>query len=190
MPREIGEIISLTQSIILARQLDIVQQSIVSNKSFQAEVSLKQDLAELFLQEETLWKNKYREAWLTCNDLNTKLFHTSTLIKRRRNNISSLKLPYGAWTSDRATIGSCFTNHFSSLFSTSSLVINDDLLNLFDSFISTIENLALCAIPSEYEIFTTLSSIGSTKALKLNAFTTLFYKKYWDIVKHVVLQCV
>jgi hypothetical protein len=133
----------------LTRQLDIIQQSIVSDQSFQAKVSLKQDLTELFPQEETLWKNKSRETWLTCKDLNTKFFHTSTLIKRRRNTITSLKLPSGAWISDRATIESCFTNHFSSLFSSSLPDIENDLLNLFDNSISTEENLALCSIPSE-----------------------------------------
>ncbi len=58
----------------LTRQLDIVQQSNVSDKSFQAEVSLKQDLAKLFLQEKTLWKNKSRETWLTCKDLKILLY--------------------------------------------------------------------------------------------------------------------
>jgi hypothetical protein len=100
----------------LTRQLDIIQQSTTSEQSLQAEISIKQDLTNLFLQEEILWKNKSRETWLTCKDLNTKFFHTSTLIKRRRNAITTLKLPSGAWVSDRASIGSSFTNHFSSLF--------------------------------------------------------------------------
>jgi hypothetical protein len=100
----------------LTRQLDIIQQSTTSEQSLQAEISIKQDLTNLFLQEEIFWKNKSRETWLTCKDLNTKFFHTSTLIKRRRNAITTLKLPSGAWVSDRASIGSSFTNHFSSLF--------------------------------------------------------------------------
>jgi hypothetical protein len=42
-------------------------------------------------------------------------------------------------------------------------IIDDDLLSLFDPCISQDDNLSLCAIPSEQEIFNALSSIGSLK---------------------------
>jgi hypothetical protein len=45
-------------------------------------------------------------------------------------------------------------------------------------------------IPSEQEIFSVLNSMGSTKALGPDGFTALFYKKYWHIVKEVVLACI
>jgi hypothetical protein len=61
---------------------------------------------------------------------------------------------------------------------------------LFDISVSSEENQEICALPSKQEILSTLSSIGSTKAPGPDGFTTLFYKKYWDIVKHVVLRCV
>jgi hypothetical protein len=38
--------------------------------------------------------------------------------------------------------------------------------------------------------FSVLSNIGSTKALGSNGFTALFYKKYWSIVKDVVLSSI
>jgi hypothetical protein len=69
-------------------------------------------------------------------------------------------------------------------------VIDNDLLNLFDISVSSEENQEICALPSKQEILSTLSSIGSTKTPGPDGFTTLFYKKYWDIVKHVVLRCV
>jgi hypothetical protein len=100
------------------------------------------------------------------------------------------KLISGAWVSDRATIGSSFTNHFISLFASSKPAIDNDLLNLFDTSISSEENQEICALPSEQEILSALSSIGSSKAPGPDGFTALFYKKYWDIVKHVVLRCV
>jgi hypothetical protein len=69
------------------------------------------------------------------------------------------KLISGAWVSDRATIGSSFTNHFISLFASSKPAIDNDLLNLFDTSISSEENQEICALPSEQEILSALSSI-------------------------------
>jgi hypothetical protein len=56
--------------------------------------------------------------------------------------------------------------------------------------VSSEENISLCSIPSEKEIFDALVSIGSTKAPGPDGFTALFYHKFWSIVKMVVLNCV
>ena len=153
-------------------------------------MQLQKSLDDLLLQEESLWRNKSRETWLTCKDLNTKFFHTSTIIKRRRNAIDFLKLPSGVWSSKRQSIGNYFTTHFKDLFSSSAPILDDDLLSLFDNCISTEANVSLCAIPLEQEIFSVLTSIGSTKAPGLDGFIALFYKKYWHIVGEVVLSCI
>jgi hypothetical protein len=175
---------------LLSSQLDTVQQLPPSDQSRHLEFSLKFELNNLLHQESILWRNKSRETWLTCRDLNTRFFHISTLIRRRRNSIDFLKTSSGDWISDRNAIGGCFTSHFNSLFSSSQPSINDDLLNLFDNCISSDENISICSIPSEQEIFDTLSSIGSTKSPGPDGFTALFYKKYWDVIKDVVLKCI
>jgi hypothetical protein len=96
--------------------------------------------------EETLWRNKSREQWLTCRDLNTKFFHLSTVIKRRRTAIDFLKLSSGAWISDRQAIGNTLCAHFADLFTTSAPLIPDEMLNLFDNMISIEDNLSICII--------------------------------------------
>jgi hypothetical protein len=171
-------------------QLDQVQQSSPTPFSFDQEMMLQNNLDNLLIQEESLWRNKSRETWLTCKDLNTRFFHTSTVIKRRRNAIDFLQLPSGLWSSERQDIGNFFTSHFKNVFNSSIPTLDEDLMSLFDNCISPKENAFICEIPIEQEIFTTLSEMGSTKAPGLACFTALFYKKYWNIIKDVVLSSV
>jgi hypothetical protein len=112
------------------------------------------------------------------------------LIKRSRNAIDFLKHPSGAWSSKRQEIGNCFTSHFRNVFTSSVPILDEDLLSLFDNCISTEKNATICPIPSEQDILYALSNIGSPKAPGLNGFTTLFYKKYWNIVKDAVLSSI
>jgi hypothetical protein len=69
--------------------IDYVQQVSPSSSSFELEVSLKLDLVNLLVKEESLWRSKSKKTWLICKDLNTKYFHTSTLIKRRANVVAT-----------------------------------------------------------------------------------------------------
>jgi hypothetical protein len=52
---------------------------------------------------------------------------------------------------------------------------NDELLDLFQSYISHDENIVLYAIPTESEIFVALSSLEISKALGSDGITALFY---------------
>jgi hypothetical protein len=96
----------------------------------------------------------------------------------------------GVWTLERQEIGNCFTFHFKNVFSTSTPILDEDLLSIYDNYMSLKENESICAIPLKQEIFSTLSSIGSTKAPGLDGFIALFYKKYRNIVKDEVLSSI
>jgi hypothetical protein len=97
-------------------QLDHIQQSPPSTFSFDQEMMLQNHLDNLLIQEESLWCNKSRETWITCKDLNTRFFHTSIVINRRRNAIDFLQLHYALWSSKRQDIGNFFTSHFKNVF--------------------------------------------------------------------------
>jgi hypothetical protein len=170
--------------------IDKVQQLPPCSTSISTEKNIKIALDEMLLQEETLWKSKSRENWLTCTNLNTKLFHTSTLISRRSNAVNFLKTNAGGWISDRIEIGGNFVDRFSSLFSSTIPQLDAELLELFPPIISVEDNQSLISIPTEKEVFEVLSSLGSSKAPGPDGFSALFYKKYWSIVKREVLECV
>jgi hypothetical protein len=53
-------------------------------------------LQEQLLREEMLWKQKSKETWLSCTDLNTKFFHAYVACRRRYNSISCLRAADGS----------------------------------------------------------------------------------------------
>jgi hypothetical protein len=132
-------------------------------------------LKEYLKQEKSLWRSKSRVQWLTCKDLNIKFFYTNALIRHRRNAIDRLYSPNAGWLTDRIDIGDCFVSHFNDLFTSSTPLPNDELLDLFQSYISHDENIVLYAIPTESEIFVALSSLEISKALGSDGITALFY---------------
>jgi hypothetical protein len=134
-----------------------------------------------------LWKQKSRELWLTCTDLNTKFFHASTMCHRRYNSISSLKSLDGSSICRRENIGAYLVDHFSNIFSTSHTPLIDNLSDLVIEVIFVEENARICIIPDEHEIFAAIKELGLTKAPSPDGMTGLFYKTYWPIVKDSVV---
>lgn len=51
--------------------------------------------------EALFWRQKSRDKWLSDGDRNTKFFHLTTKIRRRRNKIDGLFDDAGIWTEDQ-----------------------------------------------------------------------------------------
>lgn len=64
------------------------------------ENTITSELDKALEQEELLWRQKSRETWLHAGDWNTKFFHLSTIIRKRRNRICKLKDEIGNWCED------------------------------------------------------------------------------------------
>jgi hypothetical protein len=170
-------------------EIDFIQSYPHSLVNVAKEKSLQVALQEQLLREEVLWKQKSRELWLTCTDLNTSFFHAATSCRRRYKSISFLNIEGGSILTSRDAIGNHLVNHFSNLFSSSGPNL-DPLKDLFEETISVEENTALCLIPDEVEIFNAISNLGQNKAPGPNGMAGLFYKTYWNIVKQNVVDSV
>jgi hypothetical protein len=179
-----------TQIKSLMSQINTIQSSPHSPSSVAMKVSLQAALQEQLLRAEVLWKQKSRELWLSCTDLNTKFFHASTACRRRYNSISCLRSADGSNIRRRENIGSLLVNHFSNLFTTTHPVFDDSFNDLVDNVISEEENTRLCVIPDECEIFLDILELGLNKAPGPDGMTWLFYKSYWQIVKISVIDSV
>ncbi|KAB1219839.1 hypothetical protein CJ030_MR3G009481 [Morella rubra] len=172
----IGNLHSNIQRI--QRELEFIQDQSATAQNGVLEANLRQALIEEQRKEELLWKSKSRVTWLTSSDLNTKFFHISTIVRRRRNAIEFLKTPTGSWLNSRPEIGKLFTDSFSKLFTSTRPVLPSDLEGLISPEITDEENLFLCQIPSEREIWDAVRQIGSRKAPGPDGLTALFYKQF------------
>lgn len=79
--------------------------------------------------------------------------------------------------------------YFQNLYQSSVPDIPEDLDGLISAVFSDQDNQMLCGIPSVEEIHTLLS-MGSYKAPRPNGMTTIFYKKFWDILGQDVIKMV
>ena len=60
-------------------------------------LSLKEELWSLLVQEEKLWQQRAKTAWLKDGDQNSKFFHSTASHYFRRNEILKLQRDDGSW---------------------------------------------------------------------------------------------
>ena len=68
-----------------------------------------------------MWALKSRVNWLIQGDRNTAFYHVSTLVRRKRNKISSIKDRMGEWLHDENEVKEFIREGFSSIYTTSLL---------------------------------------------------------------------
>lgn len=142
---------------------------------------------EQLRNEESPLRQKSRVNLLPSSDLNMKFYYLSTTIRRRRNEIDSIKIEPGNWTMDQNIIESTFINCFRTIFSSSHKEVPEVLENLFEKQILDQDNEHLTALTTEEEIYGALKQIPNHKALGLNKMMSLFYKHFWKIIKREVI---
>ena len=154
------------------------------------EAALNIELNDWCERGELKWKQKSCELWLREGDHNLKFFHLSTLVRRRRNQITEILLPDGNWILSRRKIGEYFAKYFLKVFQSSNPLISDNLEDLILPSISEVENEDLTRIPEINEIKEVVWEMHPLKALGPDGFSSLFYKKYWTTVSPQVVSAI
>ena len=172
------------------KQIQDIQQEESSLNNFHLEACLKHELNEWMLRNEILWRQKSRETWLREANKNSKYFHLSIVIRRRRNSIDAIKSDTGGWITDKKSIREHFLLKFRKLFKEETVDFPENLDNLIPPSIMVDDNEDLCRIPSPLEIKKTLFDMPAQKAPGPDGFPILFYKRYWDVVGTNVIKAV
>lgn len=142
-------------------------------------------------QEELIWFQKSREKWIVHGDRNTKFFHMSTIIRRRRNKVDMLKNDENKWVSDAKELEELAVSYFKRLYSMNDVEAGVQALPMrgFASLTSQ-EHTNLNRTFSAAEVETAVRAMGSFKAPGPDGFQPVFYQRCWETVGASVVRFV
>ncbi|KAG7551702.1 Ribonuclease H domain [Arabidopsis thaliana x Arabidopsis arenosa] len=174
--------ITIVQNLIEAAQTDDL---------LAREEQLLKSFDTLLEQEEVLWFQKSREKFIALGDMNTTFFHTSTVIRRRRNRIEMLKDSENRWVSEKEELEKLALDYYKRLYSMED--VNEEREYLPQegfTALSREEKEELSKPFSAGEVCVTVKSMGSFKAPGPDDFQPVFYQKCWETVGESVTRFV
>ncbi|WCJ29423.1 LINE-1 retrotransposable element ORF2 protein [Euphorbia peplus] len=147
------------------------------------ERQILEELNEVLRQEEMIWFQKSRVQWLLFGDRNTTFFHTSTIIRRRRNKVEGLQNEDGIWVWDQLELKNIAVRFFLKLY-TEDYPSRPQLISrcLFPS-ISETEYDRLCCAFSATEVKSAIFSMAAFKAPGPDGFHASFFQKCWSTME-------
>ncbi|XP_061998979.1 uncharacterized protein LOC133716290 [Rosa rugosa] len=128
------------------------------------ESELIQEYETIREQENLFWRQKSRDKWLQGGDRNTRFFHLTTLVRRRKNKIEGLFDKDGNWFTDSASMKNISVDFFVDLFS---LKNYEDIRFTIPWLFPAIDQLTLdniCKPVTLVEVKNSLFDIGGLKA--------------------------
>ncbi|KAF3661675.1 hypothetical protein FXO37_12812 [Capsicum annuum] len=148
------------------------------------EHTLVRDYRLILQQEQEFWRLKSRISWLAEGDNNTRFFHTSTLNRRRRNRINSLRDDSRNWNYSEENIKNSIFQYYNNLYSTEhhAAPLGFQLNPSSRGSICKEDHSRLEAIPEITEIKSVVFSFKPDKTPGADGIHPLLYQRYWDII--------
>lgn len=138
--------------------------------------------------EEDFWKLKLRILWLNNEDANTKFFHISSLQRRYRNRITSLRDGVGNYITNEELIKIHIIDFYQSLYSTKITSSNCRFLIGNHPVVPPETASTLIAPLSRKEVVDTILSFKPLKAPGPNGLHLFFYQQYLNLVGDSVIN--
>ncbi|BFG30724.1 hypothetical protein CerSpe_169980 [Prunus speciosa] len=133
---------------------------------------------------------KSKVQWLKEGDNNMKFFHAKTVTRQGRNKIRGLEDEVREWHEDEKKIQGITVKYFEQLFTSSSPLQFDEIINCVDHRVSEQHNCELTQEVMEVEIQEVIFQIPPTNASRPNGLTGGFYHNYCDIMGDDVVEAV
>lgn len=141
------------------------------------EEALSKELDVVMEQEEIIWFQKSREKYVAFGGRYTRYFHTSTVIRRKRNRIEALKDDEGQWVSSHIELESLAVGYYKRLYSMEDveLVVHELPPEGFPA-LTREEVQLLNRTFTHSDVKKAIRSMGKYKAPGLDGFQPVFYQ--------------
>ena len=141
-------------------------------------------------QEEEYWTLKSRLNWVAYGDRNTSFFHVSTLVRRYRNKIRSIKNSVEEWITNEEEVKNFILSEYQKLFEIGLYGSNPptDLENFPCCVLSEEDKDCLSIAVTVEEIRQGLWSLKPFKALGVDGLHAGFFQFFWEDVKGSVCK--
>uniref|UniRef100_A0A803QR35 Reverse transcriptase domain-containing protein n=1 Tax=Cannabis sativa TaxID=3483 RepID=A0A803QR35_CANSA len=140
-------------------------------------------LNEALAREEIFWRQKSRVAWLKEGDRATKFFMASTVTRRRRNYIQSIKDEEGNHYEEMKDITKALIDKFSNIFSKVNYRGSITDFNWHYDMLSLPQSEELYLTPTIEEVLRALMSMGRDKAPGPDGIPAAFFRSHWDTIR-------
>ncbi|XP_038971839.1 uncharacterized protein LOC120104572 [Phoenix dactylifera] len=144
----------------------------------------------LLRQHEIFWRQKSRVQWVNEGDRNTRFFHRTTVIRRQRSMIHSLRDGSGRRVEGEPAVGQVLLDFFRARWTEDEGPGADDHLPRADVGITDDENMTLVRPVSAEEVQEAVWALAADKAPGPDGFPPIFFRRYWGIIREAVIEAV
>ena len=148
---------------------------------------LKQEINELLVKENLMWRQWAKAFWLVDGDKNSRYFHTRATQRHCKNKILGVKDSSGAWIAQPEGIAKTFTTYYQHLFESSNPTLG---LNSMVKVVTNDMNAQLSQEFMAWEVEVALKHMAPLKAPGPDGMPPLFYQNYWNLVGNDVTKTI
>lgn len=170
------------------KEVEIKAETDSSNQTIEEFNSAKLNLNQILDCEEKFWRQRAKVKWLNEGDRNTKKFHASASVKRKRSKIFRIKNSNGDWVIEQNDIVAAGVAFFKDQFSSTHQHFDFPLVQrLIPKLITDNQDGTVAAVPNEEEIKSAVFNMNPEGA---GGFNGQLYVACWDILKRDLIAAV
>ncbi|XP_056697710.1 uncharacterized protein [Spinacia oleracea] len=140
------------------------------------------------------WRQRMKESWIAEGDFPTKLLYTRVRVRKKKNEILTLKDQDGNWAEDQHLVKELVVDSLKEVFNYDRPISHGELDIVLRELdlpqITSIQSANLVRPFLDSEIKTAMFAMENSKSPSPDGFTTAFYKLHWNIVGDSVCAAV